>query len=76
MNANQQAIIIFSEAIISSYAKLLFTETPEVSVTAAESKTEIADAVTSAKSNIPKDENELVPLIIFLEFQVAYPDCK
>jgi hypothetical protein len=30
----------------------------------------------SDKSNVPKDENVCAPLIIPLEYQLTYPDCK
>jgi hypothetical protein len=55
---------------------MLVTELPQVSFTTAEGKTETTDTIISAKSNVSKDENSWIPLIIPLEYQFAYPDCK
>jgi hypothetical protein len=75
-NGNQQTLINFSKAIISSYADLLFKEELKVTLTTSEGKIEIIDIVISVKSNDPNDELGWVPLIILLEYQLAYPDCK
>jgi hypothetical protein len=48
-NVNQQNLINFSKAIISSFAKMLVTELPQVSFTTAEGKTETTDTIISAK---------------------------
>jgi hypothetical protein len=47
MNVNQQKLINFSIVIISSCAKLLFAEEPQVTLIAAEGKTEIAQTIIS-----------------------------
>jgi hypothetical protein len=46
-NINQQTLINFSKAIISSDPKLLFTEEPQVTLTTAEDKTEITTLLSA-----------------------------
>jgi hypothetical protein len=65
MNINQQTLINCPKLILSSYAKLLFTEVPQVSLITIG----ITDTVIDVKTNIPKDEKGRVPLIIPFEYQ-------